>query len=96
MIIVEEIGEAALLDQLVTASEVLCRAALQLQELLVKEHSRQEDVTAARSMFLESATDVELRLRELDRAGITAFDIGTAKKRFFQWENQIRKEIADA
>ena len=96
MNIAKVIGTAALLGKLAGACEKLERSALQLQVILTRVPMRPEDLQDAKQAFLECCTDVGLCLRELDRAGITAFDIGTAEKRLAKWQEQIREEKANA
>ena len=92
MNIIEEIGTAAMLEQLAEECNELGKAALKLARIIRKNNPTPVTEEQAKENLCEEAGDVINCVEMLENANILFVDDDARKSKISRWENRIRSQ----
>ena len=92
MNIIEEIGTAAMLEQLAEECNELGKAALKLARIVRKNNPTPVTEEQAKENLCEEAGDVINCIEMLEGADILFVDDDARKSKIIRWENRIRNQ----
>ena len=92
MNIIEEIGTAAMLEQLAEECNELGKAALKLARIIRKNNPTPVTEEQAKENLCEEAGDVINCIEMLEGANILFVDDDARKYKICRWENRIRNQ----
>ena len=92
MNIIEEIGTAAMLEQLAEECNELGKAALKLARIIRKNNPTPVTEEQAKENLCEEAGDVINCIEMLEGADILFVDDDARKSKIIRWENRIRNQ----
>ena len=92
MNIIEEIGTAAMLEQLAEECNELGKAALKLARIIRKNNPTPVTEEQAKENLGEEAGDVITCVEILENANILFVDDDARKSKISRWENRIRNQ----
>lgn len=92
MNIIEEIGTAAMLEQLAEECNELGKAALKLARIIRKNNPTPVTEEQAKENLCEEAGDVINCVEMLENANILFVDDDVRKSKISRWENRIRNQ----
>ena len=92
MNIIEEIGTAAMLEQLAEECNELGKAALKLARIVRKNNPTPVTEEQAKENLCEEAGDVINCIEMLEGADILFVDYDARKSKIIRWENRIRNQ----
>ena len=92
MNIIEEIGTAAMLEQLAEECNELGKAALKLTRIVRKNNPTPVTEEQAKENLCEEAGDVITCIEMLERADILFVDDDARKSKIIRWENRIKNQ----
>ena len=92
MNIIEEIGTAAMLEQLAEECNELGKAALKLARIVRKNNPTPVTEEQAKENLCEEAGDVINCIEMLEDADILFVDGDARKSKIIRWENRIRNQ----
>ena len=92
MNIIEEIGTAAMLEQLAEECNELGKAALKLARIVRKNNPTPVTEEQAKENLCEEAGDVINCIEMLEGANILFVDDDARKSKIIRWENRIKNQ----
>ena len=92
MNIIEEIGTAAMLEQLAEECNELGKAALKLARIIRKNNPTPVTEEQAKENLCEEAGDVINCIEMLEGANILFVDDDARKSKIIRWENRIKNQ----
>ena len=92
MNIIEEIGTAAMLEQLAEECNELGKAALKLARIIRKNNPTPVTEEQAKENLCEEAGDVINCIEMLEGADILFVDDDARKSKIIRWENRIKNQ----